>query len=402
MTPERQSINDVSAEGQTQGIDTYAEMEHQRTSDGAMPGAWWSRTDRGDRVECWLCPRRCNLKAGDRGFCFVRENRDGQMVLSTYGKSTGFCIDPIEKKPLNHFLPGTSVLSFGTAGCNLGCKFCQNWDISKSREIERLSAHAEPDQIARAAHRLGCHSVAFTYNDPVVWAEYAIDTAKACRAAGVKTVAVTAGYISPGASEEFFEVMDAANVDLKAFTEEFYHKITYSHLQPVLDTLVYLRHETDVWFEITNLVIPGANDSTDELERMCDYLLKHIGDEVPVHFTAFHPDFRMRENGNTPPEKLIEAYNIAKRTGLKYVYVGNMHDVERQSTYCPGCGQLLIERDWYQLGRYGMEMDRCQACQTRIAGRFLEAPGTWGAKRQPVIIERFATYTQITPKGSSH
>jgi AmmeMemoRadiSam system radical SAM enzyme len=395
MTPESPSTRDASSTpaapaGPLHGVDSYAALEHKRTDDGAMPGAWWSQTGRDDRIECWLCPRRCNLKAGDRGFCFVRENRDGQMVLSTYGKSTGFCIDPIEKKPLNHFLPGTSVLSFGTAGCNLGCKFCQNWDISKSREIERLSAQAEPEAIATAAERLGCHSVAFTYNDPVVWAEYAIDTAKACRAAGVRTVAVTAGYISPGAREEFFQVMDAANVDLKAFTEDFYHKITYSHLQPVLDTLVYLRRETNVWFEITNLVIPGANDSTDELQRMCDYLLEHIGDEVPLHFTAFHPDFRMRDSGPTPPENLIEAYDIAKRTGLKYVYVGNMHDIKRQSTYCPHCGQLLIERDWYQLGRYGLEGDRCRACQAQIPGRYLAAPGTWGAKRLPVRIEQFA------------
>lgn len=369
----------------------YRSISHARLSDGAMPGAWWSQSAKEDRIDCFLCPRQCSLKPGDRGFCFVRENRDGQMVLSTYGKSTGFCIDPIEKKPLNHFLPGTAVLSFGTAGCNLGCKFCQNWDISKSREVERLSAHAEPETIATAAKQLGCHSVAFTYNDPIVWAEYAIDSAKACHAVGIKTVAVTAGYITPEARGEFFEVMDAANVDLKAFTEEFYHKITYSHLQPVLDTLVYLKRETNTWFEITNLVIPGANDSADELQRMCDYLLEHIGDDVPVHFSAFHPDFRMQDRGATPHEKLIEAHEIARRTGLKYVYVGNVHDVERQSTYCSGCRQLLIQRDWYQLGVYALDGDRCRACQTQIPGRFLAAPGTWGARRQPVRIDQFAT-----------
>ncbi len=369
----------------------YRSISHQRLADGSMPGAWWAQSSKEDRIDCFLCPRQCSLKPGDRGFCFVRENRDGQMVLSTYGKSTGFCIDPIEKKPLNHFLPGTAVLSFGTAGCNLGCKFCQNWDISKSREVERLSAHAEPETIATAAKQLGCHSVAFTYNDPIVWAEYAIDSAKACHALGIQTVAVTAGYISPEARGEFFEVMDAANVDLKAFTEEFYHKITYSHLQPVLDTLVYLKRETDCWFEITNLVIPGANDGADELKRMCDYLLEHIGDEVPLHFSAFHPDFRMQDRGRTPHEKLIEAYQIARQTGLKYVYVGNVHDVERQSTYCSQCRQLLIERDWYQLGVYALDGNRCRACQTQIPGRFLAAPGTWGARRQPVRIDQFAT-----------
>jgi AmmeMemoRadiSam system radical SAM enzyme/AmmeMemoRadiSam system protein B/AmmeMemoRadiSam system protein A len=369
----------------------------QREADGAMPGAWWAAVPGEDRIECLLCPRHCRLKPGDRGFCFVRENRAGQMVLSTYGRSTGFVIDPIEKKPLNHFYPGTAVLSFGTAGCNLGCKFCQNWDISKSRETERLSALAEPDAIARAARELGCQSVAFTYNDPVIWAEYAIDAAKACHAAGVKTVAVTAGYISPAAREAFFEPIDAANVDLKAFSETFYHKVTYSHLQPVLDTLVYLRRHTAVWFEITNLVIPDANDAPDELERMCDWLLKELGDDVPLHFTAFHPDFRMRDRGPTPPDTLFAAYETARRAGLKFVYVGNLHDPHRQSTHCPGCGGLLIERDWYQLGRYNLQHDRCSRCQTQIAGRFATEPGTWGPKRQAVRIGDFALPSRTAP-----
>ena len=271
-------------------------------ADGTLSGGWWHDAPESGRIICDLCPRACSLKAGDRGFCFVRENLGGEMVLTTYGRSTGFCIDPIEKKPLNQFYPGTSVLSFGTAGCNLGCKFCQNWDISKSREVERLSEIATPEAIAAAAQQHGCRSVAFTYNDPVIWAEYAIDTARACHAVGVKTVAVTAGYITPEARRPFFEVMDAANVDLKGFTEDFYHHITYSHLQPVLDTLAWLKHESDVWFEITNLVIPQANDAMDEIRRMCDWILGHCGDEVPLHFTAFHPDFRMRDRPNTPHE----------------------------------------------------------------------------------------------------
>ena len=312
----------------------YSTSSKFKFADGAMTGAWWQAAAH-DRIECVLCPRRCNLKEGDKGFCFVRENRDGVIALSTYGKSTGFCIDPIEKKPLNHFYPGTPVLSFGTAGCNLGCKFCQNWDISKSREVERLSAIAEPGTIARAARELDCVSVAFTYNDPVIWAEYAIDTAIACHELGIKTVAVTAGYISPEARHDFFSVMDAANVDLKAFTEEFYHKITYSHLQPVLDTLVYLKHETQVWFEITNLIIPDANDNPGELRKMCDWILEAIGDEVPIHFTAFHPDFRMQDRSRTDPATLCLAYDIAKQTGLKYVYVGNTHDVKASKYLLP-------------------------------------------------------------------
>lgn len=329
------------------------------------------------------------MKEGDRGFCFVRKIEGNQMVLDTYGRSTGFCIDPIEKKPLNHFYPGTSVLSFGTAGCNLGCQFCQNWDISKSREVAKLSSMAEPELIANAAKQLGCKSVAFTYNDPVVWAEYAIDTAKACRAVGVQSVAVTAGYISPEARKEFYSHMDAANVDLKAFTEEFYRKITYSHLEPVLDTLRYLKNETEVWFEITNLIIPDANDSDDELTRMCDWILSNLGPDVPVHFSAFHPDFRMMDRPRTPPETLLNAHAIAKRTGLNYPYVGNIHDVVQGSTYCSACGSLLIERDWYQLGKYGLRENRCVACNATQPGRFDVTPGDWGRKRQPVNLEPF-------------
>jgi AmmeMemoRadiSam system radical SAM enzyme/AmmeMemoRadiSam system protein B/AmmeMemoRadiSam system protein A len=313
------------------------------------------------------------------------------MVLTTYGRSTGFCIDPIEKKPLNHFYPGTSVLSFGTAGCNLACKFCQNWSISKSREIRQLSEEATPDMIARAAQQLGCRSVAFTYNDPVIWAEYAMDTARACRGLGIKTVAVTAGYISAGARRPFFELMDAANVDLKAFTEEFYQQLTLSHLQPVLDTLVWLRRESDVWFEVTNLVIPDANDDDQEFQRMLDWILEQLGDDVPLHFTAFHPDFRLQDRPVTPQETLLRAYELARRAGVKHVYVGNVNDVRHQSTYCPSCGGCVIERNWYELGAYQLDGNHCRGCGQAIAGRFDRGggPGNWGRKRQPVRIAQF-------------
>jgi AmmeMemoRadiSam system radical SAM enzyme/AmmeMemoRadiSam system protein B/AmmeMemoRadiSam system protein A len=358
--------------------------------DGTLAGGWWHEDAEHGRIVCDLCPRECHLKPGDRGFCFVRQNVDNEMVLTTYGRSTGFCIDPIEKKPLNHFFPGTSVLSFGTAGCNLGCKFCQNWDISKSREVERLSQLATPDAIVAAAKKYNCRSVAFTYNDPIVWAEYAIDTAWACRAAGIATVAVTAGYISPAARQPFFECMDAANVDLKGFTEDFYYKITYSHLQPVLDTIEWLRRETKVWVELTNLIIPRTNDAPEELRQLCRWVVDHCGDETPVHFSAFHPDFRMRDLPPTPLETLIEAYQIARGEGLKFVYVGNVNDMARQSTYCPGCGELLIERDWYQLGAYRLKGDHCGKCGHRIAGHFADQPGTWGRRRQPVDMAPFA------------
>lgn len=369
----------------------------QPLADGALPGGWWHDTDDG-RMICDLCPRACNLKPGDRGFCFVRENRDGEMVLSTYGKSTGFCIDPIEKKPLNHFYPGTSVLSFGTAGCNLGCKFCQNHDISKARKVEKLSENATPEAIAQAAVELGCRSVAYTYNDPIVWAEYAIDTAKACRDVGVKSVAVTAGYITPQARAPFFEYFDAANVDLKAFSEEFYEHVTLSHLQPVLDTLEWLKRETDVWLEITNLIIPDANDSPDELRQLCDWVLKHVGDEVPIHFSAFHPDFRMLDRPRTSHETQLEAHRIAKASGLKHVYLGNVHDAKNQSTWCSACGDLLIERDWYQLGRYELVDNRCKRCQHVLPGHFSGVPGDWGRKRQPVQISQFAARPSHSPQ----
>ncbi len=358
-------------------------------SDGSRLGGWWHSDQEADRIVCDLCPRECHLKPGDRGFCFVRENRAGEMVLTTYGRSTGFCIDPIEKKPLHHFYPGTSVLSFGTAGCNLGCKFCQNHDISKAREIELLSEIASPQAIAQAALSHGCQSVAYTYNDPVIWAEYAMDTAKACRAVGLKSVAVTAGYITPQARAAFFQYFDAANVDLKGFTESFYQQLTLSHLQPVLDTLCWLKKETNVWFEITNLIIPRANDSPDELRRMCDWIVSALGDDIPVHFTAFHPDFRMLDRPRTPHETLLAAQAIARQQGIRYAYVGNVDDVEHQSTYCPQCGQLLIERNWYELGRYELLGSRCGGCGAEIAGHFAAGPGTWGRRRQPVSIGRY-------------
>jgi pyruvate formate lyase activating enzyme len=338
--------------------------------DTAYPGRWWHALPDG-RVQCDLCPRDCKLHEGQRGLCFVRKMEQGRMVLTTYGRSSGFCVDPVEKKPLNHFYPGTSILSFGTAGCNLACKFCQNWDISKSRDMDRLADQATPDAIAQAALKAGCKSVAFTYNDPVIFAEYAMDIADACHEAGVKTVAVTAGYMHAAARREFYAKMDAANVDLKAFTDEFYFKQCAAHLQPVLDTLVYLKHETDVWFEITTLLIPGKNDSDEEITAECQWIKKKLGPDVPLHFTAFHPDYKMRDVPPTPPETLTRARRIALGHGLRYVYTGNVHDPAGGSTVCPGCGTVVVERDWYVIGRYRLTDDgHCRACGTAVPGRY--------------------------------
>ncbi len=353
-------------------------------ADAVRRTRYWHRLDDG-RVQCDVCPRACRLRDGQRGMCFVRACQEGEIVLTTYGRSSGFCVDPIEKKPLNHFLPGSAVLSFGTAGCNLACKFCQNWDISKSREIDTLADAASPEALATAAERLGCRSVAFTYNDPVIFHEYAIDVARACRERGIKSVAVTAGYQCAEPRTEFYRHMDAANVDLKAFTEDFYHKICAGHLQPVLETLEYLRHDTAVWFEITTLLIPGENDSDEELHAEAQWIAERLGADVPLHFTAFHPDWKMLDKPHTPPATLSRARRIALDHGLRYVYTGNVHDVAGGSTYCHGCGVLLIARDWYELGAWGLTHDgRCRSCGTPCAGVFEGPPGRWGRRRQPV------------------
>jgi pyruvate formate lyase activating enzyme len=345
---------------------------------------YWHRLEDG-RVQCDVCPRACKLRDGQRGLCFVRACEGGEVVLTTYGRSSGFCVDPIEKKPLNHFLPGSSVLSFGTAGCNLSCRFCQNWDISKSREIDTLADAASPERIADAAQALGCASVAFTYNDPVIFLEYAIDVADACRDRGIRAVAVTAGYICAEPRVEFYEHMDAANVDLKAFTEDFYAKTCAGHLQPVLETLEYLKHETQVWFEITNLLIPGHNDSDEELDAMTSWIADRLGPDVPVHFTAFHPDYKMLDTPPTPQATLSRARDIALANGIHHAYTGNVFDAGGQSTYCASCGERVIERDWYRLGGYRLTAHgHCLACGAEVAGVFAGAPGSWGARRLPV------------------
>lgn len=353
---------------------------------GRVPGRWWRPLTDG-RIQCDLCPRACRLAEGQRAFCFVREHRDGQMWLTSYGRASGFCLDPIEKKPLNHFYPGSSVLSFGTAGCNLGCKFCQNWDISKAKEMDRLTGFAGPADIARAAKQAGARSVAFTYNDPVIFAEYAIDTALACREAGVATVAVTAGYMGEEARRDFFEVVDAVNIDLKAFEEPFYRRLCFADLGPVLETLAYVKHETSTWLEVTTLLIPGHNDSESEIDALCRWFVDNLGPETPLHFSAFHPDFKMTNVPRTPVETLFRARRQALGHGIRHVYTGNVHDTASQSTTCTGCGQVLIERNWYVMGTYALDAQgRCNACDTPLAGRFDAQPGTWGARRMPIHI----------------
>jgi pyruvate formate lyase activating enzyme len=350
-----------------------------------VPGRHWHPLPNG-RIQCDVCPRYCKLHEGQRGLCFVRARQDDRIVLTTYGRSSGFCLDPIEKKPLNHFLPGTAVLSFGTAGCNLTCKFCQNWDISKAREMDRLMDRASPEMIADAALRSGARSIAYTYNDPVVFLEYAVDVAEAARARGLRNVAVTAGYVAPAARAELFAAMDAANVDLKAFTEDFYRKLCTGRLADVLETLEYLHHETNVWLEITTLLIPGHNDGAHEVAALSEWVMAKLGPEVPMHFTAFHPDYKMLDTPHTPAVTLTRAREIARAAGLLYVYTGNVHDEAGGSTYCPGCGARVIGRDWYEITAWTLASGRCCRCGTAIPGVFEPRPGAWGPRRAPVRI----------------
>jgi pyruvate formate lyase activating enzyme len=348
------------------------------------PARYWTTLADG-RVECRLCPHRCKLKEEGRGLCFIRRRLGDELVLDSYGRSTGFCVDPVEKKPLHHFLPGTPVLSFGTAGCNLSCRFCQNWEMSKAREIDRLSAAAGPAEIAAVAAELGCSAVAYTYNDPVIFLEYAVDTAAACAERGIRSIAVTAGYIEAKPRVEFFGAMDAANVDLKSFDPEFYRRLTGSRLEPVLETLEYLSRETECWLEITTLLIPGENDGDAELTALAEWVHERLGPETPLHFSAFHPDFRMKDLPPTPLATLTRARRLALEIGLNHVYTGNVRDREGASTRCPGCDELLIERDIYTLGRWGLDAKgSCARCGRPLAGVFDAMPGNWGARRLPI------------------
>jgi len=339
------------------------------------------------RVQCDVCPRACKLHKHQRGLCYVRGREEGGVLLYSYGRSSGFCLDPIEKKPLNHFLPGTSVLSFGTAGCNLACKFCQNWDMSKSREMDTIASKASPEQLAQTAKNQGARSVAFTYNDPVIFMEYAIDTAKACHRLGINAVAVTAGYINPQPRADFFRYMDAVNIDLKSFNEDFYYRLCGAHLKDVLDTIVYVHRETDTWMELTTLLIPGENDSDRELHQLCEWVVENLGVDVPLHFSAFHPDWKMQNKPPTPPATLVRARDIALKNGVRYAYTGNVHDETGASTYCHNCGQKLIGRDWYELTAWNLdEQGCCPQCGTACAGVFEAGHGHWGSRRMPVRI----------------
>lgn len=333
------------------------------------PAKWWEQAPNG-KILCTLCPRYCTIGEGQAGFCFIRQNIGGSLYSVGYGRPTGFAIDPIEKKPLNHFLPGSEILSFGTAGCNLGCKFCQNWSTSKARIDTTNSIYATPEDVIQIAKKYKTPSIAYTYNDPVIFGEYVIDVSKIARQNGINNVMVTAGYIDKNARKDVFRHIDAANVDLKAFTEKFYHNLTFSHITDVLETLIWLKKETGIWIEITNLIIPDENDSDDEIRKMCDWIVENLGDEVPLHFTAFHPDFKMIDKPGTPQSTLSKARSISKSRGIKYCYTGNVHDIDGQTTYCPYCNSKLISRNWHSVISNKLREGHCYNCGLMIAGKF--------------------------------
>lgn len=330
---------------------------------------WWKPVEN-DKIICTLCPRYCKIGDGQPGFCYIRQNQNGKLITLGYGRPTGFAIDPVEKKPLNHFYPGTDILSFGTAGCNLGCKFCQNWSISKAKLDDLNALAVSPEDVVRLAKKHSVPSIAFTYNDPTIFGEYVIDISKIARAEGIKSVMVTAGYIDKEARKDVYKYIDAANVDLKAFTERFYHKVTFSHLDDVLDTLLWLKNETNIWFEITTLLIPDENDSEEEIKNECNWILTHLGDSIPLHFTAFHPDFKMLDKSGTPVTTLIRARSIAQSMGIKFCYIGNVHNAEGQITYCPSCKTKLVERDWQSVLSNRIVNGRCYRCSLNIPGCF--------------------------------
>jgi len=338
-------------------------------SDPLHEARWWE-PEPGNRVHCFLCPRHCRIHEGQSGFCFIRVNRGGKLYSLGYGSPAALQVDPVEKKPLNHFLPGSRVFSMGTAGCNMGCFFCQNWDISKSRHDQVHSQSVSPEEVPLFARKHNCASLAFTYNEPTIWGEYVVDICNAAKTHGLKTVMVTNGYITREAFHDIYDHIDAANVDLKAFTENFYGRITLTHLQPVLDTLLWLKNETKVWFEITNLMIPTLNDDVGETRRLADWIYKNLGPDVPLHFTAFHPDFKLQDKPRTPPETLHRARQIAFEAGLHYVYEGNIYS-DGANTICPTCRTTLIRRSWHKVESNLLERGgSCPKCRLQI-------PGVW-------------------------
>lgn len=332
------------------------------------PARWWKAID-GGRVECELCPQACRVADRERGECGVRENRGGEYYTLVHSRACSLHLDPIEKKPFYHVLPGQAALSVAAPGCNIECKFCQNWQIAQVRPEQVETVELPPEHLVRLARRHGAPTIACTYSEPVVWAEYVHDIARAGNKQGVRTLLVSNGYINPGPMAEIIEDLAAVKIDLKAFTREFYRETCSGELQPVLDTLELLRKKK-VWTEIVVLVIPTLNDSDQELERLTGFVAKQLGADVPVHFTRFHPSYRLQNLPPTPVRTLERAREIGLEQGLHFVYVGNVPGHPGNHTYCPSCGKLLIRRIGYKVLATGLKDGHCPACKTLV-------PGVW-------------------------
>ena len=319
------------------------------------------------KIKCTLCPRSCIIDDLERGYCGVRENRQGAYYTLVYGKPCTIHVDPIEKKPLFHFLPASSALSLATVGCNVFCKFCQNWEISQSRPEQVSAMRVSPDEMALRAIQQNCHVVAFTYSEPVVFAEYMYDVAAVAKKSEIRSVMISNGFIQKQPMRDLCTVLDGVKIDLKAFTERFYRELVSGELKPVLDTLVLLRQEK-IWFEIVYLVIPGENDDRNELASLSRWIRSELGEDVPLHFTRFYPQYRMTNLPPTPIKTLQEARNIALDAGVHYVYTGNVPGDKGENTYCPACGKLLIRRLGYTVVENNLKSSSCPACQKIIAG----------------------------------
>jgi pyruvate formate lyase activating enzyme len=318
------------------------------------------------RVRCTLCPKTCAVGPAERGFCGVRENRDGEYYTLVYGRAASVNIDPIEKKPLCHVLPGSPIFSFSTAGCNMECKNCQNWQLSQSRPEQLPAADLPPDKLVEAARKQGCSLIAGTYAEPVVFAEYLLDVAREGNKRGLRTTMISAGYITRQPLLDLCRELAAIKIDLKSMREDFYRKVCAGALKPVLDAIELVRNQ-GVWLEIVYLVIPTLNDSEREIRDLARWVKTHVGPEVPLHFSRFHPYYRLKNLPPTPYETLDRCYKIARAEGLHYVYVGNLPH-PAQSTFCPKCGKLLIRREGFQIGEVHLRQGRCEYCQHPIPG----------------------------------
>ena len=355
------------------------DLETRQKAESLHEARWWEAMP-GGKVHCYLCPRHCHIGEGQAGFCFIRANQGGKLYSLGYAHPAALQVDPIEKKPLNHFLPGTRVFSMGTAGCNMGCFFCQNWDISKSRADQVRANYIPPEDVVQLAIQHGCPSIAFTYNEPTIWGEYVIDISQAAHEQGINTVMVSNGYTAREAFHDIYDHIDAANIDLKAFTDNFYARVTLSHLQPVLETLEWLKKETSVWVEMTNLIIPTLNDAPAETRALCEWVLEHLGPDVPLHFTAFHPDFKLRDIPGTPPDTLHAARATALEMGLHYVYEGNIRG-NGAHTYCPSCKTLLVRRSWHDVQENHLQNGCCPTCGLAIPGHWTNTRAAAAGKR---------------------